>query len=116
MSPAPHESTADHGERRCPEHRTRRIRAVTLNLLHGAPIPKLRRARASLEARLDWTVERVREVEPDVVLLQEASVTPHHDSTAARLAAALGMEHVYARANPSPLWTAVSLGGRMLRA
>jgi len=115
MSSAPHESTADPGERRRPEHRARRIRAVTLNLLHGAPIPHLRRARSSLEARLEWTAERIAEVEPDVVLLQEASVTPRHDSTAARLAAALGMEHVYARANPSPLWTTLSLGGRMLR-
>jgi endonuclease/exonuclease/phosphatase family metal-dependent hydrolase len=113
MSPAPHESSADPGERRRPEHRARRIRAVTLNLLHGAPIPKLRRARASLEARLDWTVERIAEVEPDVVLLQEASVTRRHGSTAARMAAALGMEHVYARANPSPFWSAASLGGRI---
>lgn len=110
MSPEP---TADPGERRCLEHRAQRIRAVTLNLLHGAPIPQLRRARASLEARLEWTAQRIAEVEPDVVLLQEASVTPRHDSTAARLAAALGMEHVWARANPSPLWRAVSLGGRI---
>jgi endonuclease/exonuclease/phosphatase family metal-dependent hydrolase len=94
---------------------TRRIRVVTLNLLHGAPIPQLSRARSSLEARLEWTAERMAELEPDVVLLQEASVTPRHDNTAARLAVALGMQHVYARANPSPLWNTLSLGGRMLR-
>jgi endonuclease/exonuclease/phosphatase family metal-dependent hydrolase len=115
MCSGAHQSSADPGQRRHPELRVRRIRAVTLNLLHGAPIPHLRRARASLEARLEWTAQRIAEEEPDIVLLQEASVTPRHDSTAARLASALGMEHVYARANPSPLWSAVSLGGRMLR-
>ena len=115
MSLAKHEPAAAPGERPRPQPRIRRVRAVTLNLLHGAPIPTLRRARGSLEARLAWTAECIAEVEPDVVLLQEASVTPRHDNTAARLADALGMEHVYARANPSPIWTAVSLGGRVLR-
>jgi endonuclease/exonuclease/phosphatase family metal-dependent hydrolase len=91
------------------------VRAVTLNLLHGAPIPQLRQARTSLEARLAWTAERIAELAPDVVLLQEASVTRRHGSTAARLAAMLGMQHVWARANPSPLWSALSLGGRVSR-
>jgi endonuclease/exonuclease/phosphatase family metal-dependent hydrolase len=111
MPPATHEPLAEAG----PEHRARRIRVVTLNLLHGAPIPTSRRARSSLDARLDWTAERIAEAEPDVVLLQEASITPRHGSTAARLAEALGMGHVYARANPSPLFRAASLGGRVPR-
>jgi endonuclease/exonuclease/phosphatase family metal-dependent hydrolase len=100
---------------RCPVPRTPRVRAVTLNLLHGAPLPGLQRARASLEARLAFTAERIAAAVPDVVLLQEASVTPRHESTAARLADALGMAHVWARANPSPFWRAASLGGRVPR-
>jgi endonuclease/exonuclease/phosphatase family metal-dependent hydrolase len=92
-----------------------RIRAVTLNLLHGAPIPPFRQARSSLEARLAFAAERIAEVAPDVVLLQEASVTPRHGNTAARLAGALGMQHAWARANPSPLWRGLSLGGRVPR-
>jgi endonuclease/exonuclease/phosphatase family metal-dependent hydrolase len=111
MPPATHEPLGGAG----PERRARRIRVVTLNLLHGAPIPAFRRARSSLDARLDWTAERIAEAEPDVVLLQEASITPQHGNTAARLAEGLGMEHVYARANPSPLWSVVSLGGRVPR-
>jgi endonuclease/exonuclease/phosphatase family metal-dependent hydrolase len=81
-----------------------RIRAVTLNLLHGAPIPGLRQARASLAARLEWTGERLAEQDPDVVLLQEASVSPRHGNTAEVLARQLDMACVYARANPSPFW------------
>jgi endonuclease/exonuclease/phosphatase family metal-dependent hydrolase len=90
-----------------------RVRVVTLNLLHGAPLPRLRRARASLEARLAWTAQQLAEAEPDVVLLQEASITVRHGSTAAALADRLGMHHVYARANPTPLLHAAGLGGRL---
>jgi endonuclease/exonuclease/phosphatase family metal-dependent hydrolase len=115
MSLATPEPAAAPGGARRLQPDTPHVRAVTLNLLHGAPIPQFRRARASLEARLAWTAERVAEAEPDVVLLQEASVTKRHGSTAARLAAMLGMQHVYARANPSPLWNALSLGGRVSR-
>lgn len=115
MSRATHQPAAAPGGARHSQPDTPRVRAVTLNLLHGAPIPQLRRARASLETRLAWTAQRIAEAEPDVVLLQEASVTKRHGSTAARLAAGLGMQHVYARANPSSLWSALSLGGRVAR-
>jgi endonuclease/exonuclease/phosphatase family metal-dependent hydrolase len=53
---------------------------------------------------LDWTAERLSEERPDVVLLQEASVTPGNGNTADALARRLGMECVYARANPSRFW------------
>jgi len=79
-----------------------KIRVVTLNLLHGAPIPGARRARSSLSARLDWTGQHLKEASPDVVLLQEASITPQVGNTAEILARQLGMEFIYARANPSP--------------
>jgi endonuclease/exonuclease/phosphatase family metal-dependent hydrolase len=80
-----------------------RIRVVTLNLLHGAPVPGGRTARASLEARLDWTGEHLAKECPDVVLLQEASISPRVGNTAEILAGKLEMEFSYARANPSPL-------------
>jgi len=92
-----------------------RVRVVTLNLLHGAPLPRSRQARASLEARLAWTAQQLAEAQPDVVLLQEASVTVRHGNTAATLAERLGMAHVYARANPTPLLHAAGLGGRLSR-
>jgi endonuclease/exonuclease/phosphatase family metal-dependent hydrolase len=81
-----------------------RIRAVTLNLLHGAPVPTFRAARASLEARLEWTAHHLAAARPDVILLQEASVTRRYGNTAAALAERLGMTFVYARANPALLW------------
>lgn len=86
------------------------VRVVTLNLLHGAPIPGARRARVSVEMRLAWTAEHLAKEEPDVVLLQEASVSPRHGNTAETLARALGMDFVYARANPAPLLRPLDLG------
>jgi endonuclease/exonuclease/phosphatase family metal-dependent hydrolase len=89
-----------------------KIRVITLNLLHGAPIPGARTARVSVEQRLEWTGEHLLEERPDVVLLQEASISRRHGNTAATLARRLGMEFVYARANPTPLLRA--LGPRKL--
>jgi endonuclease/exonuclease/phosphatase family metal-dependent hydrolase len=80
-----------------------KLRVVTLNLLHGAPIPGLRQARDSLQMRLDWTSQHLREERPDVVLLQEASVSRRHGNTAETLARKLDMDFVYARANPTRL-------------
>lgn len=83
--------------------------------MHGAPLPPWSRARASVRDRLEWTAEQLAAERPDVVLLQEASVTPRYGSTVAQLAERLGLAHVYARANPAPLWRAAGLGGRLSR-
>lgn len=87
-----------------------KIRVVTLNLLHGAPIPGARQARSSVEMRLEWTGEQLAKEKPDVVLLQEASVSPRHGNTAGTLAGKLGLDFVYARANPTRLLRPVGLG------
>jgi endonuclease/exonuclease/phosphatase family metal-dependent hydrolase len=87
-----------------------RIRAVTLNLLHGAPIPGASQARASVEMRLAWTAEQLAKEQPDVVLLQEASISPRHGNTAETLARLLGMDFVYARANPTRLHRPIDIG------
>jgi endonuclease/exonuclease/phosphatase family metal-dependent hydrolase len=87
-----------------------KIRVVTLNLLHGAPIPRGRHARVSLQARLAWTGRQLAEVSPDVVLLQEASASAGQENTAAALARDLGMELAYARANPSLLFRVAGAG------
>jgi endonuclease/exonuclease/phosphatase family metal-dependent hydrolase len=81
-----------------------RIRVVTLNLLHGAPLPGARRARVSLETRLEWTGQHLAKEDPDVVLLQEASFSPRHGNTAEILARELKMDFVYARANPTRIF------------
>jgi endonuclease/exonuclease/phosphatase family metal-dependent hydrolase len=87
-----------------------RIRVVTLNLLHGAPIPGRRHARVSLKTRLAWTSEHLAGERPDVVLLQEASASARQENTAAILARNLGMGFTYARANPSPLFRLAGIG------
>jgi endonuclease/exonuclease/phosphatase family metal-dependent hydrolase len=87
-----------------------RLRVITLNLLHGAPIPGGRHARVSLETRLAWTSRRLAEENPDIVLLQEASASARQENTAAILARHLGMAYVYARANPSPLFRLAGVG------
>jgi endonuclease/exonuclease/phosphatase family metal-dependent hydrolase len=87
-----------------------RIRVVTLNLLHGAPMPGRRHPRVSLATRLAWTADRLAEDHPDVVLLQEASASASHENTAVFLARKLGMELVYARANPSPFFRLAGMG------
>jgi endonuclease/exonuclease/phosphatase family metal-dependent hydrolase len=87
-----------------------RIRVVTLNLLHGAPLPGGRHARTSLEARLAWTSHRLADENPDVVLLQEASASARQENTAMVLARHLGMAYVYARANPSRLFRVAGVG------
>jgi endonuclease/exonuclease/phosphatase family metal-dependent hydrolase len=91
------------------------VRAVTMNLLHGAPVLGTVPARVSLRARLDWTAEVLAAEEPDIVLLQEASVGARHENTASVLAARLHMEHVWARANPAALWRVLGAGGRLFR-
>ncbi len=72
-----------------------RLRLVDWNVLHGYPAlrgqePRTRRLAAAL-----------RELEPTVVVLQEAWSTPRHGQLAARLGAELGMSVAYARANGS---------------
>jgi endonuclease/exonuclease/phosphatase family metal-dependent hydrolase len=91
-----------------------KIRVVTLNLLHGAPIPGARPARVTVEKRLAWTAEHLAHEKPDVVLLQEASVRSRHGNTAETLARELGMDYVYARANPAPLLRPLNTG-RLVR-
>jgi endonuclease/exonuclease/phosphatase family metal-dependent hydrolase len=86
------------------------MRVVTLNLLHGVSLPGRRHARVSLETRLEWTSHRLAEERPDVILLQEASARARQENTAALLARNLGMQFVYARANPSPLLRLAGLG------
>jgi endonuclease/exonuclease/phosphatase family metal-dependent hydrolase len=86
------------------------MRVVTLNLLHGAPIPGQRHARVSRETRLEWTSHLLADERPDVVLLQEASANARQENTAAILARNLGMEFIYARANPSPFLRLAGIG------
>ncbi|HEU5197146.1 MAG TPA: endonuclease/exonuclease/phosphatase family protein [Methylomirabilota bacterium] len=76
----------------------RPLRVVTFNLLHGGPWSGLTGRDDHLEARLALIAAQLRALEPDVVALQESPVSRWRGDVAARLAEALGLAHVHARA------------------
>ena len=76
----------------------RPLRVVTFNLLHGGPWSGLTGDDDDLERRLGLIVAQLRALEPDVVALQESPVSRWRGDVAARLAEALGLAHVHARA------------------
>jgi endonuclease/exonuclease/phosphatase family metal-dependent hydrolase len=75
------------------------IRFVTLNVLHGGPLSGWTGKDSHLEARLALVGDALQALAPDVVALQEASWSSGRGEVASRLAARLGMHHVYAPAS-----------------
>ena len=71
------------------------LRVVTFNLLHGGPSSGLFGNGEALEERLALTTAGLRELAPDLLGLQEASVGRGRGNVAARLAAALDMHYVH---------------------
>jgi endonuclease/exonuclease/phosphatase family metal-dependent hydrolase len=72
-----------------------RLRVIDFNVLHGFPDFE------NQETRFQDTVAAFRALKPDLVILQEAWNTTSHGNMAERLADALRMHYVYARANGS---------------
>ncbi len=85
----------------------RPLRVVTFNMFHGGPSSGLIGDGEALEERLAMVTAELRALAPDMIGLQEASIGWGRGNVAARLAAALGMEHVHAPATtrvfPIPL-------------
>jgi len=76
----------------------RPLRAVSLNLYHGG-VTSVRWGDGDLlERRLAMVTEQLREIGPDVIGVQEASSGRDRGDVAARLAGALGYQHVRAPA------------------
>ncbi len=84
----------------------RPLRIVTINLLHGGMTSELTGRGQHLEERLTMVVRELRTLDADVVGVQEASRGRRRGDVAARLASALGFQHVYAPA--APRWPLVS--------
>ena len=80
------------------EAEERPLRLVTFNVLHGGPWSSFTGDDLQLEARLAMIIEGLRALDPDVVALQESPVTRRRGDVAARIAQALGLAHVHARA------------------
>jgi endonuclease/exonuclease/phosphatase family metal-dependent hydrolase len=79
------------------------LRFVTFNLLHGGIFSELTGNDAALEERLAVAVASLRDLDADVIALQEASTGRQRGDVAGRLAAALGYRHVQAIAAIRPL-------------
>jgi endonuclease/exonuclease/phosphatase family metal-dependent hydrolase len=73
------------------------LRVVTFNLLHGGPSSGLWGDDQHLDARLDLVVGELRAIDPDIVGLQESSISGRRH-VAARLAAQLGLHWAHASA------------------
>lgn len=82
----------------------RPLRLVTFNLLHGGPWSSFTGDDQELEFRLAMTIEELRALQPDLVALQESAVTRRRGDVAARIAGALGLVHVHARATERVVW------------
>jgi len=80
------------------EAQERPLRLVTFNVLHGGPWSSFTGDDLQLESRLALIIEGLRALDPDVVALQESPITRRRGDVAARIAQALGLVHVHARA------------------
>jgi endonuclease/exonuclease/phosphatase family metal-dependent hydrolase len=80
------------------EESTTGLRVVTFNLLHGGPSSGWRGTGEHLEERLAMVTHELQALAPDVVGLQEASVTRGRGNVAARLGTALGLYWAHASA------------------
>jgi endonuclease/exonuclease/phosphatase family metal-dependent hydrolase len=74
------------------------VRVVSFNALHGGPWSGFTGDGHRLERRLELVAESLAALRPDVVALQEASVSRRLGNVPARLAERLGLHHVYAPA------------------
>ena len=74
------------------------VTAVTFNLLHGGATSGLTGDDQELELRLAIAADELRRLSPDIVALQESSVSRRRGNVAARLAAELGYEYAHATA------------------
>jgi endonuclease/exonuclease/phosphatase family metal-dependent hydrolase len=74
------------------------LRVVSFNVLHGGPWSGFTGDGQRLERRLDLIAAGLAELRPDIVGLQEASVSRRLGNVPARLAQRLGLHHVYAPA------------------
>ncbi len=90
------------------------LRFVSINVLHGGVGSGLFGDGDALERRLPLLIEELRALDADVIGVQEASTGRGRGNTAARIATALGLEHVYAPAlfgltGLGPVDTAIAL-------
>ncbi|MGQ0556443.1 MAG: endonuclease/exonuclease/phosphatase family protein, partial [Nitrospiraceae bacterium] len=74
------------------------LRVLTYNLLHDGGWSGFFESGTHLEERLDMSIQELKRLQPDVIALQEASVSRKHGNVPQRIAEALGYEMVFAPA------------------
>lgn len=74
------------------------LRLLTYNLLHDGPWSGFFENGTHLEERLDMTIQELGRLQPDVIALQEASVSRIHGNVPQRIADALGYHMVFSSA------------------
>jgi endonuclease/exonuclease/phosphatase family metal-dependent hydrolase len=80
------------------QNRPSQLRVLTYNLLHDGPWSGFFENGTQLEERLDMTIQELQRLQPDVIALQEASVSRTHGNVPKRIADALGYHMVFAPA------------------
>jgi endonuclease/exonuclease/phosphatase family metal-dependent hydrolase len=80
------------------QNRPSQLRILTYNLLHDGPWSGFFENGTHLEERLDMTLQELRRLQPDVIALQEASVSRTHGNVPRRIADALGYHMVFTSA------------------
>jgi endonuclease/exonuclease/phosphatase family metal-dependent hydrolase len=80
------------------EQERRPLRVLTYNLLHDGPTSGFFNNGTHLQERLDMVIREFRQIDADILALQEASESRRHGNVPARLAEALGLQYVYAPA------------------
>ena len=74
------------------------LRVITYNLLHDGPTSGFFNNGTYLEERLDMVVREFKQLDADIIALQEASESRRHGNVPDRIAQALGFHIVYAPA------------------
>jgi endonuclease/exonuclease/phosphatase family metal-dependent hydrolase len=74
------------------------LRVLTYNLLHDGPWSGFFENGTHLKDRLDMTIQELRRLQPDIIALQEASVSRTHGNVPQQIADALGYQVVFAPA------------------
>lgn len=74
------------------------LRVLTYNLLHDGPWSGFFENGTHLKDRLDMTIQELRRLQPDIIALQEASISRRHGNVPQQIADALGYQLVFAPA------------------
>jgi endonuclease/exonuclease/phosphatase family metal-dependent hydrolase/predicted small lipoprotein YifL len=92
------------------------LRVAYINLMHGRSLDVEDKVPAeTLEDRLAIIIAELKEFQPDIVGLGEASVTKEYESVAARIARELRMEFHYRRSIPWDLGQTYEESGQLAR-